>query len=239
MFEGYYLPTRKPYADLDESEISICGNIITQIDAMEDNSLLVRSNYLSIDGMSFVEVEDLVFRDKSGETDIRITFRDEGSGNISFMFLSLSALTAMEKLHSWYLEVTGPETLEFDEGKTNQNILWSVTAADWQACNYTIYRNGSNIATGTGNIIVQDLNALDAGIYNYTIVVEDILKDKAIHTVIVHVTSQSTETSYSSSTVSITTTSSIIPSTTPSWDFLLFILSFIIILPVRRWKRKK
>ncbi|MFX1505822.1 MAG: serine hydrolase domain-containing protein [Promethearchaeota archaeon] len=112
MFEGYYLPTRRPYVDLDESMITICNDIITEVSAMDDNSLHVRSNYLPIDGMSFVEVEDYIFRDKSGETDIYIAFREEGSGNISFMFLSLSALTAMEKLYSWYLEVSGTEELE-------------------------------------------------------------------------------------------------------------------------------
>jgi CubicO group peptidase (beta-lactamase class C family) len=239
LFEGYYLPTRRPYIDLNESEISICEIIITQIIAMEDNSLFVESNYLLIDGMSFVPVDDLVFRDKSGETDIRIAFREEGPGNISFMFLSLSALTAMEKLHSWYLEVFGPQKLEFNEGKPNQDILWTVTAADWQECIYTIYCNGSEIDSGSPwyRIIVHDLDDFDAGVYNFTVVVEDVFNDKVTHTVIVNVISQAIDTSCSSSTVSLSSTSSSIPSSTPSWEFLLFILSFFIILPLRRWKR--
>jgi hypothetical protein len=213
LFEGYYLPTRRPYVDLDESEISICENIITQIIAMENNSLFVRSNYLPIDGMSFVPVEDLVFRDKSGETNIRITFREEGSGNISFMFLSLSALTAMEKLQSWYLEVTGPEGLKFDEGETNQKILWSVRAADWQECYYTIYCNGSEIETGPlwNEIVVHDLNTLDTGVYNYTIVIEDVFSDKVTHTVRVNVIPQSINPTDSSSTSTTVTSASSVP----------------------------
>ena len=236
LFEGYYLPTRRPYVDLDESMISICGSLITQIVVLEENSLLVRSNYLPIDGMSFVEVDDLVFHDKSGQTDIQIAFREEGSGNITFMFLSLSALTAMEKLHSWYLRVIGPKSLEFDEGETNHQILWSVSAADWQESTYSIHRNGSRVFTGnwsSSGTIVYDLNTLDVGIYNFTIVVEDVFNDIATHTVFVHVSSQSVDiTSYTSSA-----SLSVASSTTPSWTFPLFLFSVIIILPIRRSKR--
>jgi hypothetical protein len=190
LFEGYYLPTRRKYVGLSESEISLYGRLVTQIIAMEDNSLLVRTNYLPIDGMSFVEVDELIFYDKSGQTDTSIAFREEGSGNITFMFLSLSALTAMERLQSWYLDVTGPESLEVNEEEVNNIIYWSVNAADWQASTYSVYRNGSDVATGdwsTGIGIKYYLNDLNAGTYNFTIVVEDVLKDKATHTVIVYV----------------------------------------------------
>ncbi|MFX0065264.1 MAG: serine hydrolase domain-containing protein [Candidatus Hermodarchaeota archaeon] len=198
LFEGYYLPTRRVYVSLDESLISMYGSLITQIIAMEDNSLLVRSNYLPIDGMSFVEVDDLVFYDKSGQTDTSIAFREEGAGNFTFMFLSLSALTAMEKLQSWYLDVTGPESLEFNEGEINNRIYWSVSAADWQGNTYSVYRNGSSVATGDWSADVSIkyyLNGLNAGTYNFTIVVADVLQDKATHTVIVHIIARSVDNS--------------------------------------------
>lgn len=191
-FEGIYLPTRRVYVNLDESLITMYGTIVTQIITLSDNSLLVRSNYLPIDGMSFIEVENLGFRDKSEQTDTSIFFREEGPGNITFMFLSSSALTAMEKIESWYLDVTGPESMEIEENINNQ-IYWSVFASDWQGSTYTVYKNGSSAVTDTWNTgigIMYDLNNLTEGTYNFTIVIKDILGDEASHTVIVTVIPQ-------------------------------------------------
>ncbi|MFX1505823.1 MAG: hypothetical protein ACFFDC_06865, partial [Promethearchaeota archaeon] len=112
--------------------------------------------------------------------------------------------------------------------------MWSVTAADWQECTYTIYRNGSNIATGTDQIIVHNIDNLAAGVYNFTIVIMDVFNNKVSHTVIVNVISQSKDTTFLSSSVSLSANTSIISSPTPGWAIVPFILSFIFILVMRR-----
>ncbi|MFX0201612.1 MAG: serine hydrolase domain-containing protein [Candidatus Hodarchaeota archaeon] len=204
-FEGYYLPTRREYVNLSPFLISLYADLITHITVLPDFSLLVRTNYLPIDGMSFVEVDDLLFRDKTGQTDICIGFREEGPGNVTFMFLSLSSLTAMEKINSWYLNVTGLATQEFERESTFKRLYWSVNAFDWQEKNYTLYRNGTSVATGNWSIdtsIIYNLGDLEVGTYNFTLVVEDTLGDQAADTVMVHITSDVSHTAESSTSVS-------------------------------------
>ncbi len=186
---GYYLPTRREYVGLSESLISLYSGLITQIVAMPDDSLVVTSNYLPIDGMRFEHTGDLVFRDQSGLTDIEIAFRMDDV-NV-FMFLSLSALTAMEKLQSWYLDVTGPESVEINESDSSYQIYWTVTAGDWQANTYTIFVNGMSVVSSYWTPtrgITYDMSTYPGGTYNLTIEVKDVLGAVDTHTIIVDIT---------------------------------------------------
>ena len=187
-FEGFYLPTRREYVGLSDSLISIYGNIITQIVAISDNSLGVYSNYLPIDGMRFVHVGNSVFQDKSGLTDIMIGFREDERG--TYMFLSIAAATAMEKLQSWYLDVTGPESVDFNRSESSYQIYWTISAADWQSSTYTIYCNGVNVSSSywtPARGITFDMSMYWSGTYNLTIMLKDVLENVVTHTITVNI----------------------------------------------------
>ena len=187
-FEGYYLPTRREYIGLSDSLISMYGNMITQIIAISENSLRVYSNYLPIDGMSFVHVGNSVFLDESGSTDIMIGFREDERG--TYMFLSIAAATAMEKLDSWYLDVSGSESVDFNRSDSSYEIYWTINAADWQSSTYTIYCNGVNVSSSYWTPqrgITFDMSGYWSGTYNLTIFVKDVLGTIVTHSIIVNI----------------------------------------------------
>ena len=134
----------------------------------------------------------------------------------------------------------------FTEGSTGYNITWSPT--DLHPASFEILLNGSDIKSGlwnsTGESIIVNLNGLDIGTYNYTIIMTDAGGNTTSDTVIVTVTAESTT---STTTTTTTTTSTTTTTTTATTDdtfppMTLIILSavagifiiFVVILLLRK-----
>ena len=85
--------------------------------------------------------------------------------------------------------INHPDDVEFVEGTENHSINW--TATDDYPNNYVISVNGTTVDTGTwtsGNSILFDLDAFDAGVYNCSIIVYDVAGNYATDSVLVTVT---------------------------------------------------
>jgi len=82
-----------------------------------------------------------------------------------------------------------PDDLNFTLGTTEEEILWH--AFDFPPYWYTVYRNGTLILSGEADISNQwvhvNLDDLDVGVWNYTIVVSDFLLQTVSDTVMVTV----------------------------------------------------
>ncbi|MHA1908240.1 MAG: serine hydrolase domain-containing protein [Candidatus Thorarchaeota archaeon] len=190
--EGFYLPTRREYVGISDSLIDIYGNMITQVTALPDGTLSISSDYLPDHDDIYERVSDLLFRGTSARSDLCIGFRTDSIG--VFMFTGEAPVTAMEKLDSWYLEVSGPNTVQLQEGDSSHEIYWTVNAAWWQTDSYTIYCNGTSIDTDYWTNmrgITYDMSGYAGGTYNLTIVVEDILDSEVKDTIIVEITPDS------------------------------------------------
>jgi len=84
-------------------------------------------------------------------------------------------------------EINHPNDIEYDEGTVGNNIMWSPT--DVHASHYVLYQNSSEVNVGDwdgGNITI-DIDGLDPGVYNYTILVYDYYSNWASDDVIVTV----------------------------------------------------
>ncbi|MHA1746690.1 MAG: hypothetical protein ACTSWW_11870 [Promethearchaeota archaeon] len=74
------------------------------------------------------------------------------------------------------ISITNPEDLTYEIGQTGHNITWEVTDVSVATPKYTIYRNGTINATGSwisDTPIIVNLDPLDVGIYNFTIIATD------------------------------------------------------------------
>lgn len=84
-----------------------------------------------------------------------------------------------------------PSDVEFDVGTEGNNITWNPKDAHPES--YEVYQNGTLVESGTwnGSNIIIDLDHLQAGIYNITLVVYDeggnSVQDTAIVVVITHI----------------------------------------------------
>ena len=70
--------------------------------------------------------------------------------------------------------VTTTSPISYNEGTTGHSITWNAT--DNYAATYRIYKNGSQIQSGSwtsGTAIVKSVDGLLKGTYNYTIVYYD------------------------------------------------------------------
>ena len=90
-------------------------------------------------------------------------------------------------------EIEGPDDEEFDEGVQGEmGISWQVNDASLHS--YVILLNGSEIETGTFEFLggyveyAVILDGLSVGVYNYTIVVEDMVGHVASDTVLITIT---------------------------------------------------
>ncbi|MBN2153154.1 MAG: hypothetical protein JW839_17000 [Candidatus Lokiarchaeota archaeon] len=86
--------------------------------------------------------------------------------------------------------ITHPADITYAAGQTGNVISWTVTDATTGTRSYTIYRNGTSIASGTwssGTPVAQNVDGLAPGGYNYTIVVIDGLGGEACDVVCVAV----------------------------------------------------
>ncbi|MHA1904157.1 MAG: serine hydrolase domain-containing protein [Candidatus Thorarchaeota archaeon] len=184
--EGFYLPTRREYVDLSEALVDMYGNMITKVTSLADGTLLVNSNYLPEHDDIYERVGDMLFSATSEELELKLGFRIDSEG--TFMFTSEAPVTAMEKLDSWYLDVSGPDSVLLQEGTSSHGIYWSVDAAWWQPDIYTIYCNGTSVETDYWTSmrgITYDMSGYVAGTYNLTIVVEDILGSEVMDIILV------------------------------------------------------
>ena len=94
---------------------------------------------------------------------------------------------------------------------------------------YRIYRNDTLLANGnwnsSGESISINLDSLDIGIYNYTIIVQDVLGNTVSDLVFITVESETTTTSSTTTTTTTTTESPTTSSEPPdNGDFLLLSL---------------
>ncbi|MBN2151350.1 MAG: hypothetical protein JW839_07895, partial [Candidatus Lokiarchaeota archaeon] len=72
--------------------------------------------------------------------------------------------------------ITSPDDVTYEEGTTGNAITWRVTDASTGATAYSVYRNGTQVNTGSwvpGNIVVIPIDGLLKGEYNFTIVAMD------------------------------------------------------------------
>jgi outer membrane protein assembly factor BamB len=90
--------------------------------------------------------------------------------------------------------ITFQSDITYSAGAAGNSISWTVTDASTATTGYTIYRNGTSVATGSwtsGTPVVQNVDGLSVGSYNFTIVTTDGLGGSVQDTVIVTVASQS------------------------------------------------
>ena len=88
--------------------------------------------------------------------------------------------------------INHPSDITYSLGSTGNSISWTITATNTGTTGYTIYRNGTSIATGSwtsGIPVTITFYGLAAGIYNYTIVASNGLGGLVQDTVIVTVMS--------------------------------------------------
>lgn len=126
-----------------------------------------------------------------------------------------------------------PDDIEYQAGSSGYQIVW--ISFDLSPRIYQIFRNSELIESGTWNqtSISVDINNLEPGVYNYTLVVADHSGNAASDTVMVTVTSERTSTTTSTTSTETTdTTESEITDTTdtplplPSDDIALTIIAF-------------
>jgi len=86
--------------------------------------------------------------------------------------------------------ITAPADITYNLGATGHSISWTVTDTSYGVRGYTVYRNGTSVATGswTNNTAVTiSVDGLATGSYNYTIVATNGLDGASSDTVIVTV----------------------------------------------------
>ncbi len=85
--------------------------------------------------------------------------------------------------------ITGPDDLAVPYGSTGNTILWTLT--DELPGGYELFRNGTHVLSGpcTSQVfnLSVDLDGLDLGTYNFTLVVCDFVGHTSVDTVIVEV----------------------------------------------------
>jgi hypothetical protein len=72
--------------------------------------------------------------------------------------------------------ITRPTDITFNGGSTGNSISWTITDAGTETRSYEVYRNGTSVASGTwisGTPVVRNVDGLNGGVYNYTIVATD------------------------------------------------------------------
>ncbi len=86
--------------------------------------------------------------------------------------------------------ITHPADVTYTVGRNGNTISWTITDVTTNICTYTIYCDGTLIATGSwtsGIPVTISVDGLARGMYNYTIVVTDGLNGSAQDTVIIPV----------------------------------------------------
>jgi hypothetical protein len=119
------------------------------------------------------------------------TYREAGDGTYSGAFTSLGYYDDVSvSTYTGVPTITHPADISYNLGMTGNQISWTITDASTGTRSYTIYRDGSSIASGSwtsGTPVTKNVDGLAAGSYNYTIVAADGLGGSVQDTVIVNV----------------------------------------------------
>jgi parallel beta-helix repeat protein len=142
----------------------------------------------------------------------------------------------------YFPSVTTPADISFEEGTTGQSITWSTSDPEGKSLSYSIYQNADLVQQNTvssGEDIIIDLNELEPGIYNYTIVIIDDDDIIIVDTVIVTVTEAETTTTTTTTTkdTDTTTTTTTETSGTANFPLLVSIMSLGLLIVYRKRKR--
>ncbi len=104
--------------------------------------------------------------------------------------------------------IDNPSNVEYTEGDTGNEIEWN--PYDLHPLSYEILQNGTSLASGVwengSEPVSLSVDGLDAGTYNFTIVVEDVGGNTASDTVIVTVNAATTTSTSTTTTTATTTT---------------------------------
>ncbi|MHA2028172.1 MAG: hypothetical protein ACW99Q_02180 [Candidatus Kariarchaeaceae archaeon] len=116
-----------------------------------------------------------------GDYNFTIQISDEtGNHNISMSQIRMIDLTNPE--------INSPPNMEYIEGTINHNLIW--VASDTYHSHYVIYQNSTEITTGfwfSPLNIIENIDGLFVGTYNFTIVIYDESNNTASNTIIVTV----------------------------------------------------
>ena len=112
--------------------------------------------------------------------------------------------------------IDSPEDIQYEEGVSGNTITWN--PVDESPNSYEVYRNDTIVDSGqwNGSEIIVNIDGLDIGIYNYSIVVNDTGGRFTSDQVIVSVIPVTITTTTTTTTILVTTTTSISTSTTTS-----------------------
>ncbi|MHA1480477.1 MAG: FKBP-type peptidyl-prolyl cis-trans isomerase [Candidatus Thorarchaeota archaeon] len=171
----------------DDGEIE--GIVTIQVN-ITDNTF-VRSAHYQVDDEEW-RLLRRNFQTGLWESSFNTTSYDLGSYELSFQTTDPSNVTS-----SYYMSITivdhtepyldSPQDIEIIGAPSGQNITWH--PSDIRPDSYEILMNGSQIESGewNGSIIIVDLNHLDQGFYNFTVLVNDTVGNLAIDSVLVTV----------------------------------------------------
>ena len=103
----------------------------------------------------------------------------KGTYNFTILVNDTSGNFAVDSIFIFIIDTTDPSIntpadIQYNEGSSSNTIDW--TATDTHAANYEVFQNGSSYTTGpwvSGVPISIDINFLNEGVYNFTIVVFD------------------------------------------------------------------
>jgi parallel beta-helix repeat protein len=151
--------------------------------------------------------------------------------------------------------IDSPDDIQYEEGASGNAITWN--PMDASPSSYEVYRNDilGNAGPWNGTAIVVNVDGLDRGIYNYTIIVNDTSGYSASDQVMVTVipvtvtTTTTTTTPVTTTTTSTSTTTATSPSTQtttstspPNQIMTIFALAsvvgVVILFGVYYWKRR-
>ncbi len=86
--------------------------------------------------------------------------------------------------------ITSPPDITYMVGAVGNEISWTITDTSMASPAYSIYRNGTLVDSNTwvnATPVVQDIDGLDTGVYNYTVVASDGFGSSSRDTVLVTV----------------------------------------------------
>ncbi len=138
----------------------------------------------------------------------------------SILFLDTVIVTVIDVAP----EINSPEDLIYTFGESGNNITWQTT--DTNPARYELYRNGSLIKSGDWNssLLSFDVDGLDVGVYNFTLVIFDTSEYSAWDTIMVSVLESIT----TSTTTTITSTNDTTTSTNQELPDIMQIISITI-----------
>ncbi|TXT57828.1 MAG: exported protein of unknown function [Candidatus Thorarchaeota archaeon] len=176
--------------DIEYGEFSVGYNISWDPEDVNPSSFEVFKNGVSIASGSWNDTEEII--------QITVDNLTIGTYNFTLIVFDISGKNATDTV--WVTVIDGtsptldsPNNISYPEGDIGNSIEWD--PEDQHPYNYTVYRNGTVIATGlwnsTNEVVNISIDYLEQGIYNFTIQVTDIGSNTAIDLVWVTVDDES------------------------------------------------